>query len=256
MTSETQPVKLVGYFRTSTDDKNQNPDRQREVVERWAAAQDYILVGFVTDEGTSGATPVQERRKLRDAIRRAKEMGAQGLVCESVDRFTRSGNDAEVQGRVWLQLTHGLDIYYADLPAGMPPFVEEMVRSIYATMGKMFREQLRERIKQGNARAAMAGWPNGKPGPKAKHSMSDAEWDEFDRLKAQGKGFRAIAQAISDQRGAFEVYDPKARRERLVSESWIRKQAIARVASQANATRDAPSLRVATRRNDDDGTVA
>ena len=245
-------MNLVGYLRVSTDDKGQDPGRQREVIERWCRDNGHVLVGCVTDEGTSGAVPVQERRKFANAVRRAKEMEAGGIVVEAVDRFTRSGNDAEVQGRAWLQMEHGLDLYYADLPAGMPPFMEEMMRSIYATMGKMFREQLRARIKQGAARAKVAGWPNGKPGPKSKRDMDAEEWAIFDTMRADGRGFRAIALRISEHRGAHSVYDPSERKRRQVSEGWVRKQALKRVAITHNHTRRVEPLHVATRRNGHD----
>ena len=247
-------MKLVGYLRVSTDDKGQDPDRQRDVIEAWCHNNGHTLVGCVKDEGTSGAVPIMERRKIRDAVRRAKEMDADGLVVESVDRFTRLGNDAEVQGRVWLQLEHGLNLHYADLPEGMPPFMQEMLRSTYATMGKMFREQLRKRIQQGSKRAAAAGWPNGKPGPKPKKPMSVDEWAIFDQMRADGRGFRAIAMAISDYRGAFNVYEPSERKRRTVSEGWVRKQALHRVATTNNSTRRADTLRVATRTKEHDET--
>lgn len=214
-------MRLVGYLRVSTDDKGQNPDRQKDVVAAWAKSHGHEIIRWVIDEGTSGATDPFQRQYVLEAIQEAKDNGCTGLVAESHDRWTRSGPEALAVSRFFLRTEHDLRLHLVSTPPGMTPEMEEMWDSMMATVARMFLSRLREQIKSGIARAKANGWPNGEPGRKPKPSLTPAEWEAVSVWITEGKGVDRIALNLSHMRGAFNVADPQAQDRLRVKPTWL-----------------------------------
>lgn len=220
-------MKLVGYCRVSTDDKGQNPERQADVLRAWATRNGHDLVAIVRDEGTSGGVAPMERVWVQQAIREANAKGADAIVVESVDRWTRRGVHDFCQSSADLDLRHGLKLVLADVPQGMDGMALEIYTSIMAIVAKAFRERLREQIKSGLARAKREGWKNGQPGRRPKPNLSPEEVAYVREMKAMGRagpGWGRMALELTRRRGALEVVDPKARERRTVTASWLRSE--------------------------------
>jgi len=220
-------LKLVAYSRVSTDDKGQNPERQVDLLRAWAQRGGHEIAAQVKDEGTSGGVPPLERVWVQRAIKEAKDHDADGLLVESVDRWTRRGVHDFCQSSADLELRHGLKLVIADVPQGMDGMALEIYTSIMAIVAKAFRERLREQIKSGLARAKKEGWKNGPPGRRAKPNLSPEEIAYVREQKAfrgrqKGHGWGRMAAEITRRRGALEVVDKKARDKRVVSPSWLR----------------------------------
>lgn len=219
-------LKLVGYCRVSTDDKGQNPERQADILKAWAARNGHELVHIVKDEGTSGGVSPLDRAMVQEAIRAAGRLGADGLVVESVDRWTRGGVTDYCASNTTLELRHELKLHLSDVPQGMDGMALEIYTSIMAIVAKAFRERLREQIKTGLARAKKEGWKNGRPGRKPKQNLSPEEIAYVREQRAAKKrpGWGRMALELTRRRGALEVVDPKARDKRTVSPSWLRSE--------------------------------
>jgi DNA invertase Pin-like site-specific DNA recombinase len=218
-------VKLVGYCRVSTDDKGQNPQRQKDVLQAMATRDGHTVVAWVLDEGTSGGISPLERIQVGLAIKKAKELEADALLVESVDRWTRRGVHDFCQSSADLELRHGLKLVLADVPQGMDGMALEIYTSIMAIVAKAFRERLREQIKTGLARAKKEGWKNGPPGRRPKANLKPEEIAyvrEQRALGRRGAGWGRMATELSRARGALEVVDRKAQDKRIVRPSWLR----------------------------------
>jgi DNA invertase Pin-like site-specific DNA recombinase len=81
--------RAVAYLRVSTDDQQLGPEAQRASIERWAAAAGVVVVGWHTDLGVSGATPLEERPGLQAAVADLSTHGAGVLVVAKRDRLAR-----------------------------------------------------------------------------------------------------------------------------------------------------------------------
>lgn len=223
--------RVVGYLRVSTDDKGQDPGRQRDVIQRWADRTDAHgnptceVVAWVTDEGTSGATDPFQRQMVREALELAERFKADGIAVESVDRWTRSGTQALAMSEFFLNLDHKLSLEIADLPPGMDAFTREIITSLMAACAKEFRRRLREQIKSGLDRARAQGWPRGRPGRRPKPSLTEAEQRAvWGMVLEEGLGVDRVALELSKLRGAWNIADRTAQDKLRVCPTWLWKQ--------------------------------
>jgi DNA invertase Pin-like site-specific DNA recombinase len=83
------PLVAVAYLRVSTEDQHLGPEAQRASIEAWAGRSGVRIAEWFTDQGVSGATPVDERPGLLAAISRLQEEHAGVLVAAKRDRFAR-----------------------------------------------------------------------------------------------------------------------------------------------------------------------
>ncbi|MBP1449078.1 MAG: recombinase family protein, partial [Thermoproteus sp.] len=62
-------IPAVSYIRISTEE--QNPENQREYLEKWAAARGIAILRHYVDVGVSGATEPWERPAFRRLMEEA-----------------------------------------------------------------------------------------------------------------------------------------------------------------------------------------
>lgn len=224
--TELLPRTYIGYCRTSTDDKGQDPLRQRDVIERWAegVASDgrpRQVVAWVIDEGTSGGTDPFQRQHVLEAINLAEENHCDGIVVEAVDRWTREGMRKLALTEFFLDLDHKLCLEVADLPPGMDEFTREIITGLMAACAREFRRRLRESVTAGLARAKAKGWPRGRPGRKPKPGFSDREKNLIRGMVfEEGLGVDKIALELSKLRGAWDCTDFKEQQRRRCGPTW------------------------------------
>jgi len=85
----TDPRKVVGYLRVSTEDQSLGPDAQRATLVRWCHAHGAELVATFIDHGVSGGAPLDKRPALLEALAALKEHGAGVLLVAKRDRLAR-----------------------------------------------------------------------------------------------------------------------------------------------------------------------
>lgn len=215
-------MRLIGYLRVSTDDKGQDPDRQRDVIQKWADANSHTMLAWVKDEGTSGATSPFQRQAVLEAIKEAQALKADGIAVEAVDRWTREGMEALAVSKFQLRVDHdGLQLAIANSPPGLPPYLMQIFDGMMAAVAQMWLERHRAAVKSGRERAAAKGWPNGQPGRKPKPKLTPKEQETLTRLIDQGLGVDRLSLELSRIRGAFEVSDPTARSRLEVKPTWL-----------------------------------
>jgi DNA invertase Pin-like site-specific DNA recombinase len=213
----------VPYLRCSTDDRGQDPARQLEVIRPWAERESVTLLDPVIDEGTSAMkTDPFERLRFVEACERAKAAGAEAIVVECTDRFSRQGAKIDAWAEVELERRFGLKLYRADKPlAQHGSMVGNVTDSMHAETARAWVLGHATKVRSGMARAKNSGKHVGRP----RKDLSPDELAMVVRLRAEGKGWRVIALAVSRARGAFDVADPARRKERLVSHTHVRRAA-------------------------------
>jgi len=129
----------IGYLRVSTDDKEQDPERQKILLEAYASGHGHRVVAWVTDEGTSAGKrgpPTMDRPSVKEALRLAQQHHANGILVESVDRWTRKGPSDLGYCLFVLQRDHdGLELLFADIPND--PFIRDVIPPLMASLVRM-----------------------------------------------------------------------------------------------------------------------
>ena len=211
----------VPYLRVSTDDKGQNPRRQLEVIAPWAEREGVELLEPVIDEGASASTLAPfERPRFVKACELARKHGATAIIVECADRFSRQGQKKDGWAEEELERRFGLRLLRADKPL-------EQHGTMFGDLGDAFkaefaREWVREharRVRSGIARAKREGRHVGRP----RKVLELEELVLIKRLHASGLGLRRIALKVSELRGAFELADPKRRRNRSISYQHVKR---------------------------------
>lgn len=89
MTPVTDPRKVVGYIRVSTDDQHLGAEAQRAELERWCKEKGCILVQVEVDHGVSGSTAVKDRPGMVAALASLQELGCGTFLAMRRDRVAR-----------------------------------------------------------------------------------------------------------------------------------------------------------------------
>jgi DNA invertase Pin-like site-specific DNA recombinase len=86
---KTDPHRVIGYVRVSSDDQRLGPDAQRVALEQWCAANGGQLVLTCTDRGVSGGAALDQRPGLLAALAAIKKFAAGVLLVAKRDRLAR-----------------------------------------------------------------------------------------------------------------------------------------------------------------------
>lgn len=214
------------YYRTSTDDKGQDPRRQAEVVEPWAAREGVSLLEAEIDGGTSASKfDPFERKKFIAACERAKVAGADAIVVECSDRFSRQGAKLDAWAEVELERRYGLRLLRADKTVeAHGSMVGNITDSIHAEGAAAWTRTHASKVRSGMARKKANGAAFGRP----RKLLSPQEVELVQRLRAKGKGWGRCARAVSEARGAHLIVDPEVRRKVELSGSSVRRVMLGR----------------------------
>lgn len=226
-----KPLVAQPYIRTSTDDKGQNPERQRSIIRKWAEVNDVTLLEAVVDEGSSASkVDAFERPLFVEACQRAERAGADAVVLEEPDRLTRMDGDVFGWTKHEVGRRYGLRVLFAAFPLELQEqMLGRLLAGVKAEMGHEWVQQHSARVKSGMAQAEAEGGHMGRP----RKELSERELRRVRELRAEGVGWGRCAHEVSDMRGAFDMADPDARAKRLVSrrtvqrrfEEWSNKEA-------------------------------
>lgn len=81
--------KAIGLIRVSTDDQALGLDAQRAAIMAWASASGHVIAEWFVEDGVGGATPIDKREGLLDAIAALQVHKAKTLVVARRDRLAR-----------------------------------------------------------------------------------------------------------------------------------------------------------------------
>ena len=203
-------MKALPYLRVSTDDKDQEPLRQLDVIRPWAAREAVELLDPEIDEGTSASkTNPFERPRFVAACERAKAAGADAIIVEVGDRFGRRGSVESAWAEYEMGLRYGLKLWRTDKPlAQHGTMVARVTDTIHDEGAREWVDKHRSKVRSGMARAKAEGKRLGRPAK----PLTQEQIALVQRMRGEGVGWRRIARAVSEARGAFRIADPKKRR--------------------------------------------
>lgn len=211
---------LVPYYRVSTDDKGQDPERQRIACEPWAEREGFHLLPPTLDIGTSASKiPALHRPLFHEVCQRAQASKAAGIIMETPDRFSRFDPDLAIWEKVEVERKFNVRLYFACMSREMQE----------TPMGKCFLfmqqaaahqwvEDHRKKVLSGNVRARARGQRLGR--------MPKAVSFEEERLIVEWRkehGWEKIAQLVTAHRGAHLLTDAKERRRQSISASALKR---------------------------------
>lgn len=110
--------RLVAYLRVSTIEQSVSGfglDVQRDTIATAAKVLDARIVRWCSDEGKSGALPIDQRDGIAEAITLVDNGEADGIIVRDLDRLAREVTVQEaIIGRVWMNAHAGV---YVSVPA-------------------------------------------------------------------------------------------------------------------------------------------
>jgi DNA invertase Pin-like site-specific DNA recombinase len=97
-------MRLIGYVRTSVQNRDDSLEAQTEAITAWAAGHGHRLVGVHRDDGVSGALGPADRPGLTAALVELEKGDADGMVVHRLDRLGRALHVQEaIFATVWQQ---------------------------------------------------------------------------------------------------------------------------------------------------------
>lgn len=138
------PKVAVGYLRVSSDEQKLGPDVQRASIEKWAKGERVRVVAWFTDRGVSGASEIEDRPGLVQALAALTEHKA-GVFCVSVrDRLAR---DVAVKSFIERAVTNaGAIVVSADGVGNGESPTDQLMRDMLGVFAQFERAMARQRL--------------------------------------------------------------------------------------------------------------
>ena len=177
-------MRVALYARVSRHDKDQDPRNQLIRLREFAKARGWT----VYDEYPETASGAQLSRPiLNKMLREAHARRFDAIIVVRIDRIGRSVRHLH---NLLDDLQHcGIDLICSDQPFDTSSSAGRLLRNILGDISEFELDLIRERTKDGLARARAQGKRLGRP-------PNQAKTDEIRRLRAQGFSLRQIGELI------------------------------------------------------------
>ena len=188
-----QERRVIGYVRVSTEEQSQSGaglEAQRAAIRTECERNGWILSDIIEDQGISGKT--LNRPGLQQALELLRRGEASALVAAKLDRISRSTIDACTIGD--MALSYGWDLILLDARIDTTTPHGRAQLALMATFAQLERELIAQRTREALAIKKAQGVRLG--GPVSIESNVAAR---IVALKAEGKGLRAIAEALNQE---------------------------------------------------------
>lgn len=183
---------VVIYARVSTDDKEQDPERQVLKCKQYCELKEHNILQIVK-ENHKGDSPPESRGGFK-TINMAK---TEAIMVFSIDRLTRQ-HPVKVMTLLNYYQTAGIKIISVTEPIfNMESEFAELLQYFLAWWNNYFLKKLSRDVKSGLERAKAKGKILGRPKVKINEY-------EVLRLKNQGKSIRHIAKEINSNIGTVQ----------------------------------------------------
>jgi DNA invertase Pin-like site-specific DNA recombinase len=153
-------IPAVTYIRVSTEE--QDPENQREYLERWAPAHGLSIVKHYVDVGVSGAVEPWERPAFRRLVEELEGLSPRPkvLLVYEISRLVRSFQELFrlldlVEGKLGLVVVSASEKEQA--LQSVDGMYRQFLRAVLAFVAAMEREFIRQRTKAALERAKAAG---------------------------------------------------------------------------------------------------
>jgi len=177
-------MKVALYARVSRHDKDQNPENQLIKLREYASRHKWAVSGEFSDYA-SGLTPKRER--FDEMYRQARARRFDAILAVKIDRIGRSVRHLQ---NLLEDLSHfGVELICTDQNIDTSSPMGKFFFDILSAVAELELELIRERTKDGIARARAEGKRLGRP----PFSVSN---DEILNMRAEGMSLRQIAERV------------------------------------------------------------
>lgn len=185
-------MKVAIYARVSTDDKDQNPERQKLACERYAELHNHEVIGYCADYQTGDSNPF-EREGFKDLLK----IKPQAILVYEISRFSRE-HPSKVMRRLQDLKNKGmLMVSITEQAFNMEGEMSDLIQYIMTWFNNYYLKNLKQNVKSGLERARKQGKKLGRPKNKINHY-------EVIRLKEKGLSLRNIAKEMNISLGAVQ----------------------------------------------------
>jgi DNA invertase Pin-like site-specific DNA recombinase len=200
MSTLNHKTKVALYARVSTKDK-QDVDNQLIELRRWVKNNGYkIHKEYIDNE--SGAKGRAERQQFAAMFQDAHQKKFDLVLFWALDRFSREGLQKTI---FYLQQLESYGVHFHSYKEEYLNTDNELVRdillSVFASLAKLERQRISERVKIGLKTAKSKGKRLGAP---PKHHLKE----EIAKLSKRGISKRAIAKKLKISRNTVSKYYP------------------------------------------------
>lgn len=149
-------MRVCVYARVSTDDKDQDPERQLIKCRQYAELHNHVIIKEIT-EYISGDTDPMQRPEC------SKAFDQEGIIVYSMDRLTRQ-HPVKVINLIKALKDQGIKVVSVTEPAfNMEHELSEVMLFLIGWFNNYFLVKLKRDIKSGMDRARLAGKHIGRP---------------------------------------------------------------------------------------------
>lgn len=205
-------MRILGRVRISrASEESTSIERQRALIESWAANEGHEIVGWAEDIDVSGSVDPFDAPELGQWLTDEKKHDWDAIVAWKLDRITRR---AIPMGKLfgWLQDNGKTLICTADSINLTTP-MGRLIAYVIATIAEGELEAIRERTKASHKKLRELGrWPGGKPayGYRAQEREDAAGWElvedptNAERMRwivskvIEGRSVESIAKELTD----------------------------------------------------------
>jgi DNA invertase Pin-like site-specific DNA recombinase len=145
-------MKVALYARVSTDDKDQDPETQLLKLRMFCEARGFE-VSRTYREIASAANP--DRPRLKELMEDARRREFDAVVIVRLDRIMRSTKNLLNMLAEWEQW--GVQLICVDQPIETGSAMGRLITTLLGAIAEFERELIRERVKDGMARAKAEG---------------------------------------------------------------------------------------------------
>ena len=195
--------RAIAYVRVSTDRQELGPEAQRAAIKAFASREGLTIAAWHEDR-LSGATPIEERPGLVDALSSLREHGACALVVAKRDRLARDpglcaiveGLAARTRARVLAASGSNEDTAEA-----------EAMRGIADVFARLERRMIGQRTSAALQAKRAKGEPVGRAPYGSRWNAGALEPEPAEQrvirriltLRKAGRSVRAVADALNEQ---------------------------------------------------------
>lgn len=135
----------VAYLRVSTGKQELGVLAQRAAIEKWAKTNKVVITSWCSDEGVSGATRMEDRPGLQQALQHIREHRAPLLAIACRDRLSRDVTDAGLIERA--ARAANAQTFSVDGAGNGDSPTDEFTRAILNAVGQLERKMIAARTK-------------------------------------------------------------------------------------------------------------
>lgn len=197
-------MKIAIYGRVSTDDKEQNPERQILKCKQYCELQNHEVVQIVTEEHKGDSNPL-----YRKGFKQINLKKVDGVVIETIDRLTRQ-HPTKVMNLLSYFKESGIKIISVREPIfNMESDMSDLMQYLLSWWNNYFLKKLSKDVKSGLDRAVANGKTLGRPETKIN------KYEVLRQLKDK-VSLRTIADDLETSLGKIQRVKKKLEEENLI----------------------------------------